>query len=154
MIANLNIPRSFSLILSKSLPVLLVVGLLGPAVASAAPNPGKKLAIEEEIAKGKTLFQTKICFTCHQTDPKVPSPAGAAMKAPAFMGAFWGQEREVHVGIGGPLKKVKMDEEYFIESVEKPFDKILKGALPGMAPLPTTPEERQALMEYVKSLSK
>jgi|TARA_B100000959_G_scaffold136285_1_gene143236 cytochrome c2 len=154
MIANLNIPRSFSLILSKSLPVLLVVGLLGPAVASAAPNPGKKLAIEEEIAKGKTLFQTKICFTCHQTDPKVPSPAGAAMKAPAFIGVFWGQEREVHVGIGGPLKKVKMDEEYFIESVEKPFDKILKGALPGMAPLPTTPEERQALMEYVKSLSK
>ena len=154
MIANLNIPRSFSLTLSKSLPVLLVVGLLGPAVASAAPNPGKKLAIEEEIAKGKTLFQTKICFTCHQTDPKVPSPAGAAMKAPAFIGVFWGQEREVHVGIGGPLKKVKMDEEYFIESVEKPFDKILKGALPGMAPLPTTPEERQALMEYVKSLSK
>ncbi len=154
MIANLNIPRSFSLILSKSLPVLIVVGLLGPAVASAAPNPGKKLAIEEEIAKGKTLFQTKICFTCHQTDPKVPSPAGAAMKAPAFIGVFWGQEREVHVGIGGPLKKVKMDEEYFIESVEKPFDKILKGALPGMAPLPTTPEERQALMEYVKSLSK
>ena len=154
MIANLNIPRSFSLILSKSLPVLLVVGLLGPAVASAAPNPGKKLAIEEEIAKGKTLFQTKICFTCHQTDPKVPSPAGAAMKAPAFIGVFWGQEREVNVGIGGPLKKVKMDEEYFIESVEKPFDKILKGALPGMAPLPTTPEERQALMEYVKSLSK
>ncbi len=154
MIANLNIPRSFSLILSKSLPVLLVVGLLGPAVASAAPNPGKKLAIEEEIAQGKTLFQTKICFTCHQTDPKVPSPAGAAMKAPAFIGVFWGQEREVHVGIGGPLKKVKMDEEYFIESVEKPFDKILKGALPGMAPLPTTPEERQALMEYVKSLSK
>ena len=154
MITNLNIPRSFSLILSKSLPVLLVVGLLGPAVASAAPNPGKKLAIEEEIAKGKTLFQTKICFTCHQTDPKVPSPAGAAMKAPAFIGVFWGQEREVHVGIGGPLKKVKMDEEYFIESVEKPFDKILKGALPGMAPLPTTPEERQALMEYVKSLSK
>ena len=154
MIANLNIPRSFSLILSKSLPVLLVVGLLGPAVASAAPNPGKKLAIEEEIAKGKTLFQTKICFTCHQTDPKVPSPTGAAMKAPAFIGVFWGQEREVHVGIGGPLKKVKMDEEYFIESVEKPFDKILKGALPGMAPLPTTPEERQALMEYVKSLSK
>ena len=154
MIANLNIPRSFSLILSKSLPVLLVVGLLGPAVASAAPNPGKKLAIEEEIAQGKTLFQSKICFTCHQTDPKVPSPAGAAMKAPAFIGVFWGQEREVHVGIGGPLKKVKMDEEYFIESVEKPFDKILKGALPGMAPLPTTPEERQALMEYVKSLSK
>ena len=73
MIASLNTPRSFCSIFGKSLPVLLVVGLLGPAAASAAPNPGKKLAIDEEIAKGKTLFQTKICFTCHQTDPKVPS---------------------------------------------------------------------------------
>ena len=154
MTTNLKNLRLFSAIFGKSLMVLLVVGLLGPAVISADPIPGGKLVNEEEINKGKALFQTKICFTCHQTDPKVPSPAGAAMKAPAFMGPFWGQEREVHVGIGGPLKKVKMDEQYFIESVEKPFDKILKGALPGMAPLPTTPEERQALMEYVKSLSK
>ena len=32
--------------------------------------------------------------------------------------------------------------------------KILKGAIPGMAPLPTTEEERKALAAYVKSLSK
>ncbi len=155
MIANLNIPRSFSLILSKSLPVLLVVGLLGPAVASAAPNPGKKLAIEEEIAKGKTLFQTKICFTCHQTDPAVPAPAGLVLKATKFTGDFWGKEREVHDGgPTGPIIKVKLDEAYFLESVEKPMAKILKGAIPGMAPLPTTEEERKALAAYVKSLSK
>ena len=146
--------RSFPAVFGKSLLVLLVVGLFRPAVTSADPNPREKLANAEEIAKGKALFQTKICFTCHQIDPKVPSPAGTALKAPAFMGAFWGQEREVHVGIGGPVEKVKMDDEYFLESVEKPFDKILKGSLPGMAPLPTTPEESQALLVYVKSLSK
>ena len=28
------------------------------------------------IAQGKTLFLIKICFTCHQTDPAVPAPAG------------------------------------------------------------------------------
>ena len=131
-----------------------MIGLLGPAVTSADPSLSSKLTNAEEIAKGKALFQAKICFTCHQIDPQVPSPAGAALKAPAFMGAFWGQEREVHIGIGGPIEKVEMDDEYFMESVEKPFDKILKGSLPGMAPLPTTPDERQALLAYVKSLSK
>ena len=155
MIANLNIPRSFSLILSKSLPVLLVVGLLGPAVASAAPNPGKKLAIEEEIAKGKTLFQTKICFTCHQTDPAVPAAAGAAMKAPKYIGDFWGKETVVHKGIGGPLEKVVFGPGYFYESVKDSMIRIAKGALAPMPPLPPpTDEEIKALMAYVKSLSK
>ena len=55
---------------------------------------------------------------------------------------------------GGKTVKVKLDEAYFMESVEKPFAKIVKGAIPGMAPLPTTPEERQALLAYVQSLSK
>ena len=55
---------------------------------------------------------------------------------------------------GGKIVKVKLDEAYFLESVEKPFAKIVKGAIPGMAPLPTTPEERKALAAYVKSLSK
>ena len=50
--------------------------------------------------------------------------------------------------------KVKLDEAYFMESVEKPFAKIVKGAIPGMAPLPTTLKERQALLAYVQSLSK
>jgi hypothetical protein len=47
-----------------------------------------------------------------------------------------------------------LDEAYFLESVEKPMDKIVKGSIPGMAPLPTTLKERKALMAYVKSLSK
>ena len=45
---------------------------------------------KELIIKGKTLFLTKICFTCHQTDPAVPAPAGLALKAPKFVGDFWG----------------------------------------------------------------
>ena len=47
------------------------------------------------IAQGKTLFLTKICFTCHQTDPAVPAPAGLALSAPKFVGELWGAEREV-----------------------------------------------------------
>ena len=108
----------------------------------------------ELIETGKQLFTSKACIACHQTDPKVPNPTGDALKATKFIGKFWGTEREVHIGVGGPIEKVKMDDEYFMESVEKPMAKIVKGAIPAMAPLPTTLEERKALTAFVKSLSK
>jgi mono/diheme cytochrome c family protein len=108
------------------------------------------------IAKGKVLFMTKICFTCHQTDPAVPAPAGLALKAPTFLGEFWGTEREVALGFGGKVVKVKMDEKYFTESVKMPMAKVVKGALVPMPPPPPpiTDEDIAALMAYVKSLSK
>ena len=112
-------------------------------------------ADENLITQGKTLFQTKICFTCHQVDPAVPAPAGMALKAPTFLGDFWGKEREVHKGLGGPIIKVKLDDEYFIESLKKPLDKVVKGALAPMPPPPpVTDAEIKALLTYVKSLSK
>ena len=108
------------------------------------------------IAQGKTLFQAKICFTCHQTDPAVPAPAGLALKAPVFMGEFWGKDREVHKGFGGPIEVVRFDAAYFVESVRKPMDKVLKGAVAPMPPPPPpiTDENIKALTAYVKSLSK
>ena len=112
-------------------------------------------ADEKLITQGKTLFQTKICFTCHQVDPAVPAPAGMALKAPTFLGDFWGKEREVHKGLGGPIIKVKLDDEYFIESLKKPLDKVVKGALAPMPPPPpVTDAEIKALLAYVKSLSR
>ena len=135
-----------------------------PAVSTTPVEPTQTETSDPElVAQGKELFQSKICATCHQTDPAVPTPAGAVLKAPAFLGSFWGVEREVLIDadpneIGfqdsGKTEKVKLDEAYFKESVEKPFAKIVKGAVPGMAPLPTTEEERAALAAYVKSLSK
>ena len=109
---------------------------------------------DDNIKKGKELFISKSCSLCHQTEESVPCPAGDALKSPKFMGDFWGKKREVHIGIGGPIKEVVLDEEYFLESIEKPFAKIVKGTLPGMAPLPTTNDERKAIMAYVKSLNK
>ena len=108
------------------------------------------------VAQGKTLFMTKTCFTCHQTDPAVPAPAGMAIKAPQFIGDFWGKEREVHIGFQGPIEKAVLNEEYFIESVTKPMAKVSKGALAPMvlAPGLVNDEEVLALMAYVKSLSK
>ena len=107
------------------------------------------------ISQGKTLFQTKICYTCHQADPAVVAPAGIALKAPNFIGEFWGKEREVHIGLGGPIEKVKFDAAYFTESVRKPMDKVVKGALAPMPPpVPINDDELKALLAYVKSLSK
>ena len=108
------------------------------------------------IAKGKTLFLTKICFTCHQTDPAVPAIAGQVLGAPKFIGEFWGKEREVALGFGGKIVKVKLDDKYFVESVKKPLDKVVKGALAPMPPPPPpiTDDDIKALMAYVKSLSK
>ena len=76
--------------------------------------------------------------------------------APQFIGNFWGKEREVHIGYLGPIKKVVMNEEYFIESVTDPMAKVLKGALAPMilAPGLVNNDEILALMAYVKSHSK
>ena len=111
---------------------------------------------KELVAKGKVLFMTKICFTCHQTDPAVPAPAGLALRAPKFVGEFWGAEREVALGLGGKVVKVKLDDKYFVESVKLPMAKVVKGALVPMPPPPPpiTDEDIAALMAYVKSLSK
>ena len=125
-----------------------------------APKPvdvsGVDLADPALIAKGRILFMTKTCFTCHQTDPAIPAPAGLAVKSPQFIGDFWGKEREVHIGYLGPIKKVVLNEEYFIESVSQPLAKVAKGALVPMTfdPSLVNDEEILALMAYVKSLSK
>jgi len=114
------------------------------------------------IAQGKALFLSKICFTCHQTDPAVPAPAGLALKAPKFIGKFWGEERLVQLDKdpttlpfepSGQFEKVKLDPGYFYESVKTPNARVLQGSVPGMAPLPVTDAEIKALMAYVKSLS-
>ncbi|MBT3666533.1 MAG: hypothetical protein HN548_03570 [Opitutae bacterium] len=57
------------------------------------------------------------------------------MKAPAFIDKFWGTERDVNIGIGGPLKKVILNDEYFMESITNPMAKIVKDSIPGMVPL-------------------
>ena len=125
-----------------------------------APRPvdvsGVNLADSALIAKGKVLFMTKTCFLCHQTDPAIPAPAGLAIKSPQFIGDFWGKEREVHIGYLGPIQKVVLNEQYFIESVSQPLAKVVKGALAPMvlAPGLVNDEEILALMAYVKSLSK
>ena len=83
----------------------------------------------------------------------MPAPAWYGIKGSDVSGRLWGKEREVHKGLGGPIIKVKLDDEYFIESLKKPLDKVVKGALAPMPPPPpVTDAEIKALLAYVKSL--
>ncbi len=122
------------------------------------PNKSSKVELGDTalIARGKTLFQAKTCFTCHQVDKAIPAPAGMAIKAPVFYGEFWGKERDAHIGYQGPIQKVLFNEEYFLESIMKPMAKVAKGALAPMilAPGLVNDDEAIAIMAYVKSLSK
>ena len=142
--------------MKKKLHIIITI-LIGVTTLEAADKPDPKL-----IAKGKVLFQTKICFTCHQVDPAFPAPAGLALKATKFVGDFWGKKRQVQLDAdpktpvfepSGKFEEVVLDDKYFLESVEKPMIRVVKDSIPGMAPLPTTQEERKALLAYVKSLS-
>ncbi len=137
---------------------IFIGALLSATAMAGADKPDPKL-----VAKGRLLFQTKICFTCHQADPAIISPAGLALRAPKFIGDFWGKKRKVQLDANpetpffeasGKFEEVLLDDKYFLESVEKPMLKVVKDSIPGMAPLPTTLEERKALLAYVKSLSK
>ena len=108
----------------------------------------------ELIGKGKALFQTKICFTCHEVAGGPAALAGVAMKAPKFEGNFWDKERTVTLGFGGKDAKAKFDEAYFIESIRQPLAKVLKSAAAPMPPPPAVnDDEMKALIAYVKSLS-
>ncbi|MGQ0636590.1 MAG: PQQ-dependent sugar dehydrogenase [Planctomycetaceae bacterium] len=122
-----------------------------------APQPtrptGPPAGEGDIVARGRQLFTLKLCASCHQIDPNVPAVAGIAIKAPGFIGKFWGQPREVHEGINGPVVTVDFDEAYFIESTKLPMKKVVKGSLPAMAPLPMTDDEVNAIAAYVKSLS-
>jgi len=137
---EMKLNRSYCLLPS----LLMVLGLNGNLAAQDAVL----------IAKGKELFQTKICFTCHQVDGAPPALAGVAMKAPKFEGNFWGKERAVTLGFGGKDAKAKFDEAYFIESIRNPIAKVVKSAAAPMPPPPAVnDEEMKSLIAYVKSLS-
>ncbi len=129
---------------------LCVIGLKATGIAL----PAQVADDAKLIADGKALFQSKICSTCHQVDESVPAPAGVAMKAPKFIGGFWGEKRTVTLGYGGKEAVVIFDEAYFTESILKPMDKVAKEAAAPMPPPPAVNAgEMKALIAYVHSLS-
>ena len=165
---RLPIANAISLVVEKgqadpaSISKEIVARLAPPSDLKLVEHPLPDFLADESelddpalIAQGKTLFLTKICFTCHQTDPAVPAVAGQVLGAPKYIGDFWGKETLVHKGFGGPLERVVFGPGYFYESVKTSILRVAKGALAPMPPPPpTTDPEIMALMAYVRSLSK
>jgi len=116
----------------------------------AADGEGVDYSDPKLIAKGKTLFQSKACFTCHKVEgfPDMPTH----QQAPSYVGGLFGREEEVHLGVGGPIETIVVDVEYFRESVKNPLAKIVKGYQPIMPPIPVTDDELDALTAFTKSL--
>lgn len=110
------------------------------------------------VEKGKQLFQAKICFTCHQTNP---DPALPPLPCPSFAHGIAGKKEKVQIGIGGPIQEVIVDEAYFIESIKSPLAKITVNEQNGqpyppvmVLPFPVSDEEIKALWAYTQSLGK
>lgn len=104
------------------------------------PNEPK---LSELAAKGKELYTTKICITCHQVSLNDPP---RAIQAPSHIGIY-GRVTELQDGT-----MVTVDDAYIIESIKTPLAKVAKGYQPIMPPMPMTDDEIKAIIEYLKTL--
>ncbi len=93
-------------------------------------------------ALGVKLYQEKGCIGCHSTD-------GSPRVGPTFKGLF-GKTEEVNKA--GKETKVVVDESFIRDYIENPNVMRIEGYPPIMPKVSMTDEERNALVDYIKSL--
>jgi cytochrome c oxidase subunit 2 len=91
---------------------------------------------------GNKVMEEKGCLGCHSTD-------GQKKIGPTFKGLYGSQ---VTVLTNGKERNVKADEDYLRRSIREPKADVVKGYLDIMPALPLTPEELDAIVEYVETL--
>lgn len=111
-----------------------VVKPAAPATAPAAFVVDAKLA-----EKGKALFTSKTCAVCHSID-------GTRKIGPTMKG-IWGRKEKMTDGT-----ELYVDKTYFVKSIKEPMAQIVEGYPPGMAALPVSDDEIEALLHYVASI--
>lgn len=116
-------------------PVLAAAGGAGAKPAAAAPGD-KNSGVE----RGKQIFQTLACGSCH-------TPTNTPV-APTHYGVY-GTEMELSDG-----RKVKVDDNYIRESILNPGAKLVKGYGPVMPSYQGRVSEEQILdlIAYLKTL--
>lgn len=115
--------------------------------AAAAVAPSVDLSKMSPLERGKWVYETNLCHTCHSID-------GSKMTGPSFKGS-WGQTHEMADG-----SKVVVDAAYLTESVRNPTAKVVKDYPPAMPMIFNTPgtpnyvsdDDLKGLVEYVRSL--
>lgn len=109
------------------------------AIQSSSKLANANVPLPEQ---GKKLVEAKGCLACHALDD-------TKKIGPSYKGIF-GHEVELADG-----SKVKVDENYIRESIEKPQAKIVKGFNPVMPPYTKemiSESELNAIIAYIKSL--
>jgi cytochrome c oxidase subunit 2 len=107
-------------------------------VTSRAPAPPPPAPAAAALP-GRDLLDTYACTACHSID-------GSEMTAATFKGLY-GSTRVLADG-----STVVADDAYLRESIEKPEAKVVKGFEPNMPEMPMSPEEMQAIIDYLKAL--
>ncbi len=90
---------------------------------------------------GLKILEEKGCLGCHTTD-------GTKKIGPTFKGLYGSK---VTVITNGKEKVIAADEEYLKRSITEPAADIVKGYQNVMPKLPATPEELNAVVEYLKT---
>ncbi len=91
---------------------------------------------------GLKILEDRGCLGCHTTD-------GTKKIGPTFKGLYGS---EVTVLTGGKERKIMADDEYIRRSVLDPGADIVKDYQNIMPKLPVTPEEMDAIIDYLKTL--
>ena len=93
-------------------------------------------------AGGKKFLEEKGCLGCHTTD-------GTRKIGPTFKGLY---ESVVTVLTSGKERTLEADEDYLLRSIKEPKTDVVKGYPDIMPTIPVTPEELDAIVEYLETL--
>jgi len=96
---------------------------------------------QSPVQKGKSLFESAGCASCHSTD-------GSPKVGPTLKGVYgsWVESIEGH--------RVLANEDYLRDSIEEPNEFVVKGFQPIMPSFKATlkPDEIEAIISYMKTL--
>jgi cytochrome c oxidase subunit 2 len=93
------------------------------------------------IEQGRQLAQARGCLSCHSVD-------GGSSPGPTWKGLY-GKSETLADG-----RAVMVDESYLKESIANPGAAVVKDYAPIMPPYNFTGEELEALVTYIRDLSK
>lgn len=110
-----------------------------PAAAETAPAADNPNATPAE--KGKKIYETKLCVTCHSLD-------GSKVVGPSFKGIY-GRETKFADG-----SNAKVDDAYIKQSILEPAAKVVEGFPPAMPSFQgqLSDEDVKNVTEYLKTV--
>jgi len=111
-----------------------------PGTTVAVAQPAEFVVDPAKAEKGKALFATKNCVSCHSID-------GTKIMGPTMKG-FYGRKQKMNDG-----SEIYADADYFKKSIKEPASQYQEGYPPAMpAGLVTDDADIEALLHYVSSL--